>query len=180
VRDVGRPLEASPAEDPLGQGQASVDDVHAVRDLDALAGDERVHPLGRRPEAEADLPVRPRGERDPGRLQEPLRVDDDVGRERAQRRQEGAELSARFRRERLPPPRPRRRGEGLVDVGSSLEETGERPLHGPREPVALAAERLREREREDDVAEGGKAYEQNLHARFAILTSWCSTRRFSS
>ena len=178
VRDVGRSREAAPAENVLRQGEPAVDDVGSGGDVDLFARDERVHFLGRRPEPEADLPPRARGERDPGRFQEPLRVDDDVGLEGAKGREKGSKLSARSRGEGALPPGPGRRDEDLVHVRRPRDELGERSLHRPGEAVPLSAQRLRQREGEDDVAEGGESNEENLHRRFAILSStWCSTRR---
>ena len=182
VRDVGCPREAGPAENVLCQGEPPVDDVRSRRDVDPLVGDERVHLLGRRPETEADLSPGARGERDPGGLQEPLRVDDDVGLEGAQAPR-GRSAAPRV----SPPERGRflqarvvaTRTSSTYGAPSTSSASGPSTAQARRSPSP--AQRLRERKREDDVAEGGEPYEENLHRRFAILSSsWCSTRRSSS
>src|ERR1019366_9924813 len=112
-----------------------------------------------------DFPPRGNRGRDERRLEQPLRIDDEIRSEPSSPSQKIRNLFPGLLSQNRVPPDPRVRGENLVDVGGALEKTGERTFDRPGEPRAgkRRAQRLRGGAREKDVAKGREPHEEDPH-----------------
>ncbi len=172
-RTSGTTLEAGPPRDVLGEREHLVEDVRprSAVDVDVLVRGEAVDLLGGCPEAEADFPRRPNGGRDQRRFEEPLRVDDEIRNKPFPLSKKISYVLSRSPSEQIFPPDSRVRDEDLVDVRRAGEERSERAFDRPREARARegGAQRFRRGKREDDVAEGREAHEEDPHPTHATL-----------